>query len=107
MNPNLAQSLDPKLKEAYDRVMGTQINTKPQAAAAAVPQANPQPVNQAPAPEKQDTKVEMVSVNTSNSDLKTAPLAKKSKLSPVFLIAGGVAFFLVYTVIWLKVFKVF
>lgn len=113
MNPNLAQTLDPKLKEAYDRVMGTQLNTqKPQPLQSQPAVATPaQQTAQTPAPEQpkeQTPQVEMVNINTPTSQGETtvAAPAKKSKMKPVIFVIAGVLFFAIYTFIWLKFFSV-
>lgn len=117
MNPTTAQSLDPKLKEVYDRVMGAPVS--PQSPENSVPQHVPVegiPIQNTPAPQPaplQEPSVQatpasepqMVSINTS-----AAPAAKpesSKKISPIIFVAAGVGFFLAYTFIWLKVFKIF
>lgn len=116
MNPNLAQNLDPKLKETYDRVMGTQLN--PQPAQKTQPAPKPaQPVQEvhlpqtppptAPEPTLQkEPEVEMVNINGTVSVAKPAAVSKK-KSSLVVFIAAGIGFLLLYTIIWFKVFKIF
>lgn len=105
MNPNTAQSLDPKLKEAYDRVMGTQVNFQAQPKPATPPQSSKVGPSPSSSPAPTATEPEMVSINT------TAPIAKpapaKGKISPIIFVVLGVGFFLFYTVLWLKVFKIF
>lgn len=112
MNPAVAQGLDPKLKETYDRVMGTELPkaasspTPPPLASPSAPTPPPvqsQPVEPMPAAHT-ESQVFVASPTTSSS----AFTAKKPrKISPVILIALGVAFFGVYTVVWLKVFGIF
>lgn len=176
MNPKSTANLDPKLREAYERIMGTTIpqpnpakptktndNVSPtpniQPATPVSPpkppleQNNPQvntppklevqevthePINiqtppQMPFPPKQDHPLtEMVQspqttssvdnkknpfaptplpqtsqmVNLTNSQTGTSP-KKKSKLMPIFLSVGGIGFFVLYAVIWSKVFGLF
>ncbi len=116
MNPNLAQNLDPKLKETYDRIMGTQVNVQspqpvqqthvPVEGVGPVSSPTPTPASTVAEPASKEEKIEMVSINTSS----TAPAAKPSsskKTSPVIFVVLGVGFFLLYTVVWLKVFKIF
>lgn len=117
MNPNTAQSLDPKLKEVYDRVMGAPVSPQSSANSASEhvpvegmpvqkavnyqsPHAEQPPIAQSPATEPQ-----MVSINTSAAP--TAKPASSKKISPIIFVAAGVGFFLAYTFVWLKVFKVF
>lgn len=136
MNPNLG-TLDPKLKETYDRVMGADVGARLQGEAAdkggtssqpdqktqpapqvqptkevhlpvehnaAVP--TPPPATPEPAPQE-ESQTEMVNINATVSQAKPAAVVSKKKSSPVIFIVAGVGFFLLYTVIWLKVFKLF
>lgn len=126
MNPTLAQTLDPKLKEAYDRVMGTQTSpSQPPTPAPNVPPAStieqpvtvpptptsftppiqPSPAHSEPAePVEPVTQVyhaqaQPVSTTTLNSQ-------KKSKISWWVFVLMGLAFFIVYTLVWIRVFNV-
>ena len=93
-----AQNLDPKLKETYERVMGTNVSapTPPSPA----PQADPQQAQAAqPA----------VTVPQGSNDTKiVAGGGSKgpTKLSLPLVIAALVLFFAVYTFVWLFVFRV-
>ncbi|OGH11317.1 MAG: hypothetical protein A3B38_00630 [Candidatus Levybacteria bacterium RIFCSPLOWO2_01_FULL_36_13] len=63
MNPKNVNDLDPKLKEAYDRVMGTNFN--PQATAATQPQpqqSQNQPVMQTQPAEEQQPAIQSIPV---------------------------------------------
>lgn len=132
MNPNTAQTLDPKLKEVYDRVMGADVGARLQGEAADkggtsthaqpensvsqhvpvegipvqnTPTPQPAPAQQPSVSTTPATEPQMVSINTS-----AAPAAKPAsskKISPVIFVVAGVGFFLLYTVVWLKVFKIF
>ena len=113
MNPNTAQTLDPKLKEAYDRVMGAELPKATSSPASASGQAWKPPAQPAAAPTPQpatqaDSQVEMVNINTptSQGQMSTVVSAKKSKTKPIIFVAAGILFFAVYTVIWLKFFSV-
>lgn len=68
MNPKAAE-LDPKLKEAYERVMGTPVSTT----------------------EKAGNSPQVVSFR------------KKAGSLPILLPLIGVLFFIIYTLIWVKV----
>ncbi len=124
MNPTAPQ-LDPKLKETYDRIMGSGVSSQP----AQKPQPAPQPVHQpieevhlpvenvasvpTPPPARPETPIqeepqtEMVNINATVSQAKPVAAVSKKKSSPVIFVVAGVGFFLLYTVIWLKVFKIF
>ncbi len=100
MNPNLAQNLDPKLKEAYDRVMGTDVRSSPEPTPkieVKTTQFPTQPITEAPFVSPQTIKP---------SVLETVPAKSDRKISPVIFAVVGIAFFLLYTLIWLKVFSV-
>lgn len=94
--------LDPKLKEAYDRVMGTSI-TPPQPAkpnvqeSHSVPPSAPHPtmttVN--PPPHQDETSVVH----------KASGAKKKGGISPLVLALAGLIFFIAYGVIWVKIFN--
>lgn len=174
MNPKSTANLDPKLREAYERIMGTtvpqpnlakpatpsqvsetpktppvaptipqppiqpstqQVNTPPKLE---VQEVSPEPINiqtppQMPFPPKQEHPLtEMVQspqttnslddkknpfapnpllqtsqmVNLTNSQTNSTP-KKKNKLMPMFLSVGGMGFFILYAVIWAKVFGLF
>lgn len=158
MNPKGPTDLDPKLKETYERIMGTSFATpqrppaptqgpigqpiQPLSAVQAPPQQQPeQPKTQQPvftttqipeppplpAPEPKNLAPEMVQspvFNPGNPFTNTPPLQnrvftknvvntdsqtqehKKNNLMPVILSLGGVVFFVVYTIVWAKVFGV-
>ncbi len=80
MNPKAA-NLDPNLRQAYDRVMGT---------------ATPQPATSNP-PQAQ--------VDTSRSQNQVVTAKKRGGLSPILIGIVVVLFFVVYTIIWAMVFK--
>ncbi len=120
-NPKTPQDLDPKLKEAYDRVMGGNFSQpmptvptnpppkiEPVPAATAyptppsIPLTNPIPVVNNLAP--------LSAMSPSSAPIAAQPAAstkKKSKISPVLFLFVGLAFFAVYAVVWAKVFKLF
>lgn len=85
--------LDPKLKEAYERVMSTEVTqTKPVE----------QPVSQAKEPKKEEKADETVSVHFS-----TAPETKKKNgISPLIIGVGIVALLIVYTFFWIIFFHI-
>lgn len=102
MNKDMSK-LDPKLKEAYDRVMGTSI-TPPQP-----PKPEHQEVQHEELPQHQPT---MATVNPApqNSSSPTSihkamGVKKKSGFSPLILALLGLLFFVAYSIIWVKVFN--
>ncbi|HZQ29692.1 MAG TPA: hypothetical protein VFA93_01270 [Patescibacteria group bacterium] len=111
MNPS-QQNLDPKLKEAYDRVMGTQIpqpggTGSPSPVAQAQPQPQPQKAEEHPAPASSGPQP-IININSNQPGAKPQQVqkAKGKGISPVVLITLGLLFFGGYTFIWLKVFKI-
>jgi len=120
-NPKTPQDLDPKLKEAYDRVMGgnyspstpTTPNPIPKLETVPVPVTtsppstpltNPMPINVPP------SMPPLSAMSPSTAPLNEQPIAsakKKSKLSPIIFLVIGLAFFAIYAVVWGKIFKLF
>ncbi len=158
MNPKSTANLDPKLRETYERVMGTALpktpptgQTQPQTSQhpTSVPEAAPSnapklqvqevepepltiPTPDLPLPLKKEPILnEMVQSpespvfnskkNAYESKESSAPTPsatnanptqtlsskKKNKVMPIFLTLGGLVFFVLYGVIWAKVFGLF
>ncbi len=127
MNPKQPADLDPKLKETYERVMGTGATPPaptPQRPVQTTVVDQPSPASPIQPPTAQPTKSEPEMVQSpqtpkSNQSFKTpeAPLANvmvkgpsvkgKKSLMPVLLIIGGIIFFVSYAVIWAKLFGIF
>lgn len=159
MDPKSSAQLDPKLQEAYNRVMGTPTGpqtipdpatpipgttsptdqtgpimpnvtidpTSPGAPTTSDPTMPPAPTPTTPEPTAPITPIDptptpptapvpmetvetpgqpkMTTVENTASVKSQAFSAKKSmKVSPVILLVGAVAFLLVYTMVWVKVF---
>ncbi len=110
------KSLDPKLRETYERVMGTAV---PPSGAPTTVQI---PVTPAPPSDGLSSPVPN-GVSANNFDMQAAAVAASQPLpSPASMIqqpsptetstvlriayiAGGIIFFMVYTVFWIKIFK--
>lgn len=162
MDPKNHNQLDPKLKEAYDRVMGTDLTSltpppqpvQPQAPMTmpSPPPPTPQPTAPFTAPQSaphmpapgqpiqsfhagEDPIEHPIQVNTSPSAIPAVPSAptpvfqgytdsqaseaitnpatspevakSKNKISPMILLGAGVVFFLIYAVLWGKIFGLF
>lgn len=147
MDPKQSAQLDPKLQEAYDRVMGLtleqpapQPSPQPPVTAVEPTQITPSPpVASTPTLNQPVTVTSTALPTTISPETDTAPvpsqlpqmsasaldamsptpttpvhkkmhafIAKKTadfKVSPVILIVGAIAFLLIYTVIWVKVFN--
>lgn len=116
MDPKTLPTLDPKLKEAYERVMGSSVTPPPPVQPQPVPAA-PQPPP--PAPAKSDvasatsdvalaggssvhhTTTSFVAGNVAGN----VEAAGKPKISPLVLVFAGVIFLLVYTLFWMRFFN--
>ena len=120
MNPKTPQDLDPKLKEAYDRVMGGSFTPPPAPSSQPPKMENPPPAPNPTAnltmPEQNPfaspvTPMPPISVMspfvTTQNGQQTILTKKKSKISPVIFLVVGLAFFAVYAVVWAKIFKLF
>jgi hypothetical protein len=119
MNPKTPQDLDPKLKEAYDRVMGGNFSPTPPAkpnveAQQTTPKQAPAPAQSFAAqpmpsstPLSQPSPVFVPSVNVPSPSSSPVSQKKKMKLSPVIFLFVGLAFFAVYAVVWAKLFGLF
>ncbi len=120
MNPKTPQDLDPKLKEAYDRVMGGNFsppapatstpapkidNPIPSPTVTPIPPSNPftnptLPVDTPPLNVMSPT-------TTAQNGERVVTTKKKPKISPLIFLIVGLAFFAVYAVVWGKIFKLF
>lgn len=112
MDKNVSQ-LDPKLKEAYDRVMGTVI-TPPAKATQAIPSVptptiptSPTPafpVNLEPTAPTIAVSHQAVSSPVSTTQVTTVPHKKSGSRTIIFMLAG-IIFFIVYALVWIKMFN--
>jgi hypothetical protein len=126
MNPKSVNDLDPKLKETYERVMGTSLGANPTESAAPtmetqpVTQPEPQAQPEAPAPaptvensssqvfraDNTTASVETATVNPPSKDAKPAK-ADGKKLLPVIIAVGAIVFFAIYALLWAKLLGLF
>lgn len=144
MDPKTA-NLDPKLREAYERIMGTNAQTsvvKPvestpaaQAPKLQVQEVAPEPLNipkvepSPPPPPPETPSNEMVQSpvfnatkspfsqplpppadilgKNTNTILNSASTKKKGKLVSIVLTLGGLGFFVLYGLVWAKLFGLF
>ncbi len=107
MDPKTLPTLDPKLQEAYERVMGTSVTPAapvPVSTPVTTPQPPPttQPIAAAPLPPvppltpTHHASITFVAGNAEPS---------KTKNSPVIFIFAGLVFFVVYVLFWMKFFS--
>jgi len=104
--------LDPKLKEAYDRVMGTVV-TPPQHSEQAPPTPpppTPEPVAPvanpvaAEQPAEHPAAATMVASPSAQPTTKVVKEKKKRKVSPIIIVLGVIIFLAIYGVVWVKYF---
>lgn len=113
MDPKKPADLDPKLKEIYDRVMGTNVPQQ----ASSLPQPPPVVSNEPPTPppidatgavtsiHPEEIKQEVVKIDSPSQENKTTK-QNKSQVLPVFFVIGGIIFFIFYAIFWFKYFNV-
>jgi uncharacterized membrane protein len=136
MNPKSINDLDPKLKETYERVMGTSFGNnastapkmetqsatpEPQLTVVSAPEQSPEPQMQVETPSISTNEGATVSqvfradqsktndiATVSSPSFKKAVSTKKgiNKLLPIIII-GAIVFFVVYGVIWAKLLGLF
>lgn len=108
--------LDPKLKEAYDRVMGTSVgNTPQQNPPQPHPQEQPKEQPQPQIANQPEPTVHETTVNPSPAPAQVAAAPtqkaviaekKKGKISPLVIVLGIIVFFAIYLVVWVKLFNI-
>ncbi len=125
--------LDPKLKDTYDRIMGTSVGVKPPQPTVALKPEPTEVANTQHAEEKNDPQVGAAITEEKKAPVKAAPTlshiaynaeeAKKQKqktteshhanpqvirtdtlLFPLLIGAGGVIFFVFYAIFWMSFF---
>lgn len=115
MDPKAAPTLDPKLKEAYDRVMGATVPKTPplQMPSVDLPTTHTEPIQAAPPPANINPPTANATPATAahppvhpSSGFVAAHEEKKSPVSGTLLVIAGVVFLLVYTLFWLKWFGI-
>ncbi|OGH05230.1 MAG: hypothetical protein A2W22_01255 [Candidatus Levybacteria bacterium RBG_16_35_11] len=108
--------LDPKLKEAYDRVMGTVVT--PSKPAEPQPQVSPppppahsEPIQPVSPPPAQPTLEHLSQHPSSSATMVPSPTAEKAavvktkrKVSPLIIGLGVIVFLAIYAVVWIKYF---
>lgn len=112
MDKNVSQ-LDPKLKEAYDRVMGTVV-TPPTKAAQVMPSMSTSAMPTAPAPAIPVNSEPITPMAAANPQAVSSPVStaqssaishKKSGSWTIIFMFAGIIFFVVYALVWIKMFN--
>jgi hypothetical protein len=133
MNPKNLNDLDPKLKETYERVMGTSLGATPTTAPApkmetqpvtqpviSQPQAQPATPSEIPTPsavadstvsqvfraDDKSAPAETTTVSSPSSKSETPVKKGGNKLLPIIII-GALVFFAIYGVLWAKLLGLF
>lgn len=131
MDPKNSPSLDPKLKEIYDRVMGTNVapGQSPNKSVSPPPPPPPprlpnqpleaprqavqpsQMVSSASYAQKSPLSSQTVHINSQNNYVPGKNEEKKeekksSNLIPILLFFGGIIFFAAYAYFWMKILNV-
>lgn len=118
MNPKTPQDLDPKLKEAYDRVMGGNFTPSTPTPPNPIPKIETVPTSPVTNPLPPIPLANPISVNTPplsamspsttvSNEQPTTSTKKKSGLSPIIFLIVGLIFFVIYAAVWGKVFNFF
>lgn len=132
MDPQKLASLDPKLREAYQRVMGTPIPPPTPTPPAPEPQSIPTPTatpepqfsipSQAELPEPSQPQPPVQPTNFDQMDsqvpatpsqnfirppaqVQTMSVKKKNSMMPILFAIAGLFFIAIYTLFWLKIFN--
>lgn len=115
MNPKNYTNLDPKLREAYDRVMNAVISpvSEPAQSTTVVSNQTFTPGPQTPKPPSTPPPAPLVNPVVQKQAQMTAGTITgvsisqhKSGILPIVIILGGIIFFAVYAFFWLKFFQI-
>lgn len=121
MDPTALSNLDPKLKETYDRVMGTPSPTSDSSPTPTTPPADTTsstnselPTNELSAPTPtnmgQEPHPETVTISQPLPAAPSSSIVNKphghSGLIRVFYILGAMVFFVIYVFFWAKIFNI-
>ena len=113
MDPNALSNLDPKLRETYERVMGSPTPTTPASSATPVPTEQAAPIKPSTPLMETQNNIEKPEAVTITESLPQTPAmipivnqSKHSGLIKVFYVLGIVLFFTVYIFFWTTIFNV-
>lgn len=103
--------LDPKLKEVYERVMGTSVSSSPKVVSPSSPlPVAPVPVqiqqHSAPIAQPESPKPQMPQVPTApQTQTQAVSVKPHGHISPMVWILGGFTFVIIYALAWIKIFN--
>ena len=128
MDPNALSNLDPKLKETYEKVMGTNTASPAQSAPPTPVDGAPTPIQENPNsdglsapiqpplpdnPAQSSESPQTVTINqplpnpaAASSDIITKPQGGHGGLIKVFYVLGATVFFVIYIFFWMKIFNI-
>ncbi|MBU2632519.1 hypothetical protein KKG52_02275 [Patescibacteria group bacterium] len=116
MNQDLSK-LDPKLKEAYDRVMGGSVTINPRSpvpepttpqnstATSPAPPAPQAPIMAQTAPTPPTLGSSQAIVHSVAHKVNSPEKKRGGGISPVLILLGILVFLIIYSVVWIKVFN--
>jgi hypothetical protein len=129
MNPKSLNDLDPKLKETYERVMGTSVGTSPATPptmetqpiappSLAEPELIPQSVMTTPSSVEDSTVAQVFRADNPGKPSDAATVnppsgnavvkkASNKKMLPIIIAGGAIVFFAIYAVLWAKLLGLF
>lgn len=106
MNPS-AQTMDPNLKETYDKVMATQLPGQPSSQPKVIePTPSASPVQPETKEQSKPATAQTSQVFVASPTTPTGVKKTGKGVSPVALGVAALAFFAIYAVVWLKVFGI-
>lgn len=105
--------LDPKLKEVYERVMGTSVSSGPKVSPPAVTKpAVSEPVQMqqhtVPISQPESPKIQMPQAPIApqpQTQTQAVSIKPHGHISPVVWILGGFTFVIIYALAWIKIFN--
>ncbi len=97
--------LDPKLKEVYERVMGTSVSSAPKVSSVPPKPVAPTPVA-IPQPENPKSQIPQAPIASQpQSPTQAISVKPHGHISPFVWILGGLTFVIIYALAWIKIFN--
>ena len=118
MDSKQLNTLDPKLKETYERVMGTSSQPNVSQPITQKPTTQSQPLQPQPFQPIKPQPIQQPIQTSKATPFQTQPtqtqpiqgpqtksIKKTNKMLPILLVLTGIVFLIGYTIIWLKIFN--